>query len=417
VQALRHDPQDGLREGARGATAGRSRLGLRRILAVSELALAVVLVIGAGLMARTFRELRAIETGFEPSGVLSMTLALPSSSYSDDASVVAFFDRLVREVEALSGVEEAAVTRRVPLAGTIGDWSIDIEGYEEQPGENPHGDWQVVSPGYFEAMGIRLADGRFLTDEDHAASAPVVVVNRTMAESYWPEGALGKRFRTSGEWATIVGIVEDVRHNALVEEPRTEMYHPHAQYPVAFDFAPREMSLVVKGEGDPSGLMPSIRGVVRAMDASLPLSDVRTMDGVLSDAVAEQRFTMSLLGVFGVVAVLLAVVGIYGILSYSVSKRTHEMGIRLALGAERGTVVALVVADGFRIASGGLLLGVLLALALTRLMTSLLYAVEPLDPLTFLAVPGVLGVVALVATWIPAWRASRVPPAEALRTG
>ncbi|HEX9709036.1 MAG TPA: FtsX-like permease family protein, partial [Candidatus Thermoplasmatota archaeon] len=404
-------------EGSRGATASRARRGFRRLLAVSELALAVVLVIGAGLMARTFQALREVDTGFDPANVLSFTLSLPSSSYTDDASVVAFYDRLLRETEALEGVREAAAVRILPLTAVIGDWSIDLEGYEEQPGENPKGDWQAVTPGYFEAMGMRLVEGRLLEPRDDGTATPVVVVNRTMADAYWPDGALGRRFRAGQrEWATVVGVVEDVRHNALVEEPRTEMYHPQAQYPAAFGSAPRTMTVVLKGDADPRPLFAAVREVVRRADPSLPLSDVRTMDDVLSDAVAEQRFTATLLGIFGAVALLLAAVGIYSVLAYSVSRRTHEIGIRMALGAGRRRVLRLVVGEGMRLATLGLALGTTLAVGLTRLMTSLLFGVEPLDPLTFATVPALLAACALLATSLPALRASGVPPSEALRS-
>ena len=419
VQALRHEAQASLKEGGRGATAGRARQRFRRFLAVGELALAVVLVIGAGLMVRTFQALRAIEPGFEPAGVLSMRLSLPSSSYPTDADVVGFYDRLAREAAEVPGARSAGVVRMLPLAGTIGDWSIDLEGYEEGPGENPHGDWQSAGPGYFETMGLRLVEGRLFDATDDADAPPVVVVNRTMADTYWPDGAVGKRFRTGSQrpWTTVVGVVEDVRHNALVEEPREEMIHPHAQYPVALGFAPQTMTLVVKAEGDPAALAGPVREVIRRMDPSLPVSDVRAVEDVVADAVAGQRFTMTLLGVFGAVALALAVIGIYGVLSYAVSRRMHEMGIRQALGAERGAVVRLVVGDGMRLAAGGLALGLALAAGLTRVMASLLYGVEAVDPLTFAAVPALLLAAAFLATWLPARRASGVPPSEALRVG
>ena len=418
LQALRQDPQEGLREGGRGGTASRRRAGFRRVLAVSELAFAVVLVIGAGLMLRTFRALSTLDVGFQPEGLLSLTLSLPSTSYPDNPSVVDFFGRLQERLAAIPDVEGAAAVRVLPLTRTIGDWSIDIEGYEEQPGENPKGDWQSVTPGYFELMGIRLVEGRLLEPTDDATAPPVVVVNRTMADSYWPTGALGQRFRagSSRPWTTIVGVVEDVSRNALVEEPRTEMYHPHAQYPVSVTSAPRTMTLVVKGRGDPSALFAPVRETIRSLDARLPVSDVRSVEDVLSRAVAGERVTMTLLGIFGGVALLLAVVGIYGVLSYSVSRRQHEIGIRMALGAERGRVLGLVLREGMGLALAGLALGTAMALGLTRLMASLLYGVGPLDPLTFLAVPTLLGACALVAMAVPALRASGVPPTEALRS-
>jgi putative ABC transport system permease protein len=415
--AARQDPHAGLRETSRGATGSRARKSFRRALAVSELAFAVLLLIGAGLMVRTFQSLQRVDVGFDPENVLALTISLPTSSYPDDGSVVSFFERLLPEVEALPGIRRAAAVRILPLASGIGSWSIDIEGYEEQPGEDPQGDFQSVTPGYFETMGIRLLEGRLLEPTDDATAMPVVVINRTMADAYWPEGALGQRFRAgTPEWVTIVGVIEDVSRNALVDEARTEMYHPHNQYPIAMSYAPRTMTLVVKGAGDPRPLFPPIREVVRRVDPNLPVSGVRTVEDVLSAAVAGERFTMTLLSIFGVLALLLAVVGIYGVQAYSVSRRTHEIGIRMALGAGQRCVLSLVLRESLGMVALGLLVGTVLALGLTRLMAALLYGVGATDPLTFMAVPALLGACALLATWIPARRASGVPPTEALRS-
>jgi putative ABC transport system permease protein len=417
LQAARTDVQDGLREGGRGGTAGTGRQRVRRALATVEVALAVVLVVGAGLMVRTLGALRAVEPGFDAERVLTLKLSLPSSTYPTNEDVVAFYDRLVNEAGEIAGVRETGAVRVLPLSETIGDWSIDIEGHEEAPGENPKGDWQSVTPGYFEAMGIRLVEGRLLEASDGAAAPPVAVVNRTMAQAYWPRGALGQRFRTSQErpWVTIVGVVEDVRRNGLLDEPRTEMYHAHAQYGTVFGLVPRAMALVVKSEPDPAELVAPVRALIRRMDPSLPISEVRAMDDILSAAVAEQRFTMTLLTSFGAVALLMAAVGIYGVLAYSVTRRTHEIGIRMALGAGRARVLRLVLGEGLRLAGIGVALGMVLAAALTRVMASLLYGVAPLDPLTFALVPAVLAASALAATGLPALRASSVEPSEALR--
>jgi predicted permease len=331
--------------------------------------------------------------------------------------VVAFYDRLVADVGELPGVARAGAVRIAPLTETIGDWSIEVEGRVEAPGENPKGDWQSVTAGYFEAMGIRLLEGRFIDSSDDADAPLVAVINRTMAEAYWPEGAIGRRFRTSEErpWVTVVGVIEDVRRNALLDAPDTEMYQPEAQYPLAITGAPRTMSLVVKTEPDPAELIAPVRALIRRMDPSLPISDVRTMDDVLGSAIAEQRFTMTLLAAFGGIALLMAAVGIYGVLAYSVSRRTHEIGIRMALGAGRARVLRLVLGEGLRLAGIGVAAGVVLAVALTRVMASLLYGVTPLDPVTFVLVPAVLTVAALAATGLPALRASGVEPSEALR--
>jgi predicted permease len=417
VQAARTDVQDGLREGGRGGTAGVGRQRARRALVMAEVALAVVLVTGAGLMVRTLQALRAVDPGFDPDRVLTLKLSLPTSSYPTNEDVVAFYDRLVADLAELPGVARAGAVRIAPLTETIGDWSIEVEGRVEAPGENPKGDWQSVTAGYFEAMGIRLLEGRTIERSDGADAPLVAVINRTMAEAYWPDGAIGRRFRAGDErpWVTVVGVVEDVRRNALLEEARTEMYHPEAQYPAAFGLVPRAMSIVVKTEPVPTELVAPVRALIRRLDPSLPLSDVRTMEDVLGGSIAEQRFTTTLLATFGVTALLLAAVGIYGVLAYSVSRRTHEIGIRMALGAGRARVLRLVLGDGLRLAGFGIAAGVLLAAGLTRVMASLLYGVTPLDPLTFGLVPALLAAAALAATGLPALRASGVEPSESLR--
>jgi predicted permease len=417
AQAARAALQDGLREGGRGGTPGAARQGVRRALATAEIALAVVLVTGAGLMVRTFHALRSIDVGFDAANVLTLSVALPSASYPAPADVVAFFGRMQAGMEELPGVRGAAAVRRLPLASTIGDWSIEIEGYDEAPGENPKGDWQSVTPGYFEALGLRLVEGRPIQPSDDAGSPPVVVVNRTMAELYWPDGAIGRRFRTGDQrpWAIVVGVVEDVRRTTLLESPRTEMYHPHAQYLEAFGTTPRALSFVVKTEVDPGELVAPIRALVAGLDPALPVADVRTMDDVLASAVAEPRFTMTLLTAFGGVALLLASIGIYGVLAYSVTRRRREIGVRMALGAGRARVLKLVLGEGLSLTAVGVGAGIVGAAALTRVMTSLLFGVEPLDPLTFVLVPLVLVATALAATGLPALRASGVEPSEALR--
>jgi predicted permease len=297
-----------LKEGGR-TTVGRARQRFRQALVVTELALSVVLVIGAALMIRSFIELRRIDLGYDPSGIITMRMALPAADYPEPPTVVQFYRELQRRVESLPGVERAGLVRLLPLTGTIGDWSIQIEGREPVPNENPHGDWQVVTPGYLETMGVELAEGRFIEPSDHENGAPSVVINETMAKTYWPNGdALGRRFRMGTleqPMFTFVGIARDVRHNAAVEEPRTEMYHPHAQYPMSVGFAPQAMTLVVKTRGQPESLVPQIRAEVRALDASVPISDVQTMERVVSAAFSQPRFTTWLLGVFALLALVL----------------------------------------------------------------------------------------------------------------
>ena len=407
-----------LKEGGR-TTVGRARHRFRQSLVIAELALSVVLVIGAGLMIRSFIELRRIDLGYDASNLLTMRMALPAADYPEPERIVGFYSQLQQRIEALPGVERAGFVRLLPLTGTIGDWSIRIEGREPVPHENLHGDWQVVTPGYFEAMGMKLKAGRFLEPGDHANGIPSVVINETMAREYWPQGnALGSRFRmgtADQPYFTIVGIVQDTRHNAAVEEPRTEMYHPHAQYPLSVGFAPAGMALVVKTRGRPETMVSQIRGEVRALDQNVPISDVQTMERVVSSAFSQPRFTTWLLGIFALLALTLASIGVFGVVSYSVSQRTHEIGVRMALGARRTDVMRLIMRSALGVALVGIIVGVGAAFGLTRLMRTLVYGIGTLDPLTFALVPGVLTAVAVLASYLPARRAMRLEPQRALR--
>jgi putative ABC transport system permease protein len=333
---------------------------------------------------------------------------------------VAFYDRLLKRIEELPGVERAGATRLLPLTGEIGDWSIRIEGRVQSHHDTPNGDWQVVTPGYLEAMGIPLVRGRYLSPDDHAGAPIAVVINEAMASAYWPgEDALGKRFamgQPGAPWSTVVGIVRNVRHNAIVEETRSEMYHAHAQFPERAGFAPRAMTLTISTRAEPLALVAPIRTVVRAQSANLAISDVQTMQTVVDDAFSQPRFLAGLLLMFALVALLLGAVGIYGVIAYGVAQRRGEIGIRMALGASAGSVVGMIVRSGAALALFGVIAGVALAALLTRLVGALVYGIEPLDLPTFAAVPLVLGTVALAATWLPARRAAGIDPVEALRS-
>ncbi len=411
---------DMIKEGGR-TTSGRTRQRFRRTLVIAEIALSVVLLIGAGLMIRSYAALQRIDLGYDPSNVLTMRMSLPAldNAQPDPARGVRFYRELQRRVEALPGVRSAGLVRLLPLTATMGDWSITIEGRTSVPGENPHGDWQVVTPGYFETMGLQLMRGRFLEPGDHENGMLSVVINETMAQTYWPnQDALGKRFRqgtADQPFFTIVGIVRDVRHNAVVEEVRTEMYHPHAQYPISVGFAPQSMTLVVKTAGDPLRSLDAMRSVVRALEPDVPVSEVQTMEQVVADAFSQPRFTTFLLVLFAVIALALAAIGVYGVISYAVAQRTHELGIRVALGASWGDILGLVLGGGAVMALLGIAIGTGAALLLTRLMRTLVYGVGTLDPLTFVVVPLLLATVALIACYVPARRAARLDPLVALR--
>ncbi|NIR44189.1 MAG: ABC transporter permease [Gemmatimonadetes bacterium] len=419
LQLSRTDLVGALREGGDRGTAGREGRRFRRGLVVAEMAFSVILLVGAGLLLRSFVELRRIDLGFEPDRVLTLRLSPSLADYPEDAQVVAFYRQAVDGIEALPGVVSAAAVRVLPLSSTIGNWSITIEGRPHVREENPNGDWQVVTSGYFETMGLELVSGRFLTDADREDGPMSVVINAPMAARYWPgEEALGKRFHLSTDdrpWMTVVGVVRPVRHNAVVEEPRTEMYLPHAQMPAEVGFAPYGMTLLVKTEGDPMAMVGPVREVIRGLDPNLPVSDIRSMDDVVANALAQPRFTALLLGLFAALALLLAAIGIYGTISLHVSRRAHEIGIRMALGAQRGQVLGMILGQGMVLAVAGVAFGLLGAFFLTRTLGALVYEVDTLDPVTFAAVPVMLIMVALLACLNPARRAARLEPAATLR--
>jgi putative ABC transport system permease protein len=422
LRTLRVDLVESLREGGQQATLGGARQRLRGLLVVAEVALAVVLVIGAGLMIRSLSELGRIDLGFTPQRLLTMRLAVPTLRYDTPEKVVGFYRQLNERIRAVPGVQAAGTVRVLPLATSIGDFGLDVEGYQEGPGRFAKGDWQVASDGAFEALGTRIIRGRVFTPADSTDGALVAVVNETLARTYWtdPNAVIGGHNRVGSQknpWATVVGIVADERHNGVTGIVKEKFYIPTSQWHVATGGGlARGAFIVVRTAGDPMALAASVREAVRALDPNLPVANVRPMSEVVATALATSRLTGFLLATFAAIALILAAVGIYGVLSYLVARRTHEIGIRLAIGADRSQVVGLVLRQGLSLAAGGILVGVPAALALTRVMQSVLYQVRPSDPLTFIAVPAVLVIVALAAAGVPAFRATRVSPLIALRS-
>ncbi len=421
-EGTRVAPAHELRDGGRGATVGAARLRWRQSLVVAEVALAVVLVAGAGLMIRSVRNLFAIDAGFRAERVLTMRLSTPSTWYGDSVRVAGFWDELQRRVAALPGVQRVGAARLLPLASEMGDWGLRVEGYTPPPGEGVPGDWQVVTPGYFEAMGLRLRAGRFLDARDGMGAPQAMVINRRFAEKYLAgRDPLGARVRVGGSpdslTYTVVGVVDDVRHNALTIDVKPQFYATLAQYARAPGNTARSMSLVVRTGVDPATLVTPVRAQIRALDPRLPVSEIRTMDDVVGQSIAEPRFAMGLLGLFGVLALTLSAIGIFGIVAQVVASRSHEFGIRAALGAKPRALVALSLRAGAVQAGAGLAIGVVTALALTRVMRAFLHGVAPTDPVTFVTVLVVTGAVALAASVWPARRAGRVDPAAVLHEG
>jgi putative ABC transport system permease protein len=353
---------------------------------------------------------------------LTMRLATPSAWYPDSLRVAAFYDELQRRVAAIPRVDAVGAVRLLPLASEMGDWGLQVEGYTPPPTEGTPGDWQVVTPGYFEAMGLQRVAGRFLDARDGIDAPLTMVVNRRFAEKYFGDReALGGRVRIMGgpdsAFATVVGVVDDVRHNALTREVKPQFYATLAQFAVSPGNTRRSMSLVVRTREDPRSLIGPVRAAIHTLDPRLPVAEVRTMDEIVGASIAEPRFVMQLLALFGALAITLAAIGVFGIVSQVVASRAQEFGIRAALGASPRELVLLSVRSGVRQAAVGLALGVAVALLLTRALTTLLHGVTPNDPLTFAAVVAVTGAVALAASLGPARRAARTNPAAVLHEG
>jgi putative ABC transport system permease protein len=408
-----------LNDGGRSGTAGRARRSMRGALVVAQVAGSVLLALCAGLLVRSFIELNRIDLGFDRTNVLTAELQLPPTDYPQQADVVRFYREVTSRLAEAPGVEAVGAVRILPLTRNIGDWSITIDGRPRTREENPNGDFQAVTPGYFTAMGLRLVEGRFLTPADHENAPLVAVINETMAARYWPgERAIGKRFHMNTDerpWMTIVGIVHTVRHNAVIEPPRAEMYIPHAQLPIEVGSAPRAMTIVLKASADPLAMVGVVRQAVRDLDPNLPVSGVRTLESVTSAALAQPRFTTFLLGLVALLAIVLAAIGIYGTVTLLVAQRAREIGIRMALGAGRGTILGMVLGHGLALVAVGMVLGLAGAMLFRTVLANVVYGVSTLDPLTFALVPLALTTVALLACLNPARRAAATDPASTLR--
>jgi putative ABC transport system permease protein len=418
IQAVRMNQSETLKEGGRDSVTGRSGKRLRGLLVTAEVAVSLVLLIAAGLLINSFLRLRNIDPGFRVDHLLTMKVELPGLKYEQAPRRNEFYNNVVQRVQSLAGVHSAAVTTNVPLQNRQGNSiSIQIEGRPQlPPGQEPIVVTRIVSPGYFDTMGIPLLAGRQLTDHDAEKSPSVAVVSETMAHRHWPgEEAVGKRFAigkvtSDADWIQIVGVVKDVRQFELGAQPKAQMYFSYRQ---ADFFWPED--LVVRTDVEPASLAASVRKAVWDIDKDQPVSNIRTMEDILADSIARQRFSMLLLGVFAGVALLLAAVGIYGVMSYSVAQRTHEIGIRMALGAQTGAVLKLAVGYGLKLVLTGVLIGLVAAFVLTRLMSTLLFGVTATDPATFALISLLLISVAAIASYIPARRATKVDPLIALR--
>jgi predicted permease len=414
--ASRTDVNASLREGGRGSTQGARSHRLRAALVASEIALAFVLVAGAALMANTLVRLGRLDLGFDPGHVLTLRTPLRGPRYASHEAQSRFLQQVLARVEALPGVEAASVASGLPIQSWSGLGFVTADDPSPDPGRMPDANYLVVAPRYFRVMGIRLREGRAFSEADTVQSPGVAIVNEELARRYWPGvGAVGRRLRTgtsaSLPWLTVVGVASNVRTRGPDGTYQPELYVPYTQYP--WLLSPR--LLVVRTAGDPLATAPAVRRALLALDDTQPVSEIQALDVVAGRAASQRRFLMLLLGAFAAMALVLAATGIYGVLAHAVSRRSHEIGIRVAVGADRGDVVRLVLAQGSRIVLVGLAGGLAGALLLTRALASVLFAVSPTDPATFLLACALLGAVAALACYVPARRAASVDPVVALR--
>ena len=412
IQASKADLQGMLKEGGRGSTSRKHRA--RDLLVVADVALSLMLLIGAGLLIRSFSTLQRVSPGFQSRGVLTMQVALPALKYPNDDQVKTFFERALDEINALPGVQSTGAISDLPLSGRVHSGSFNIEGRPEVPGEEgPHGDLRAASPDYFQTMRIPLLKGRFFTEQDTREARPVAIIDETLAQHYFPnEDPLGKRVEfQQGKpiWREIVGVIGSVKHKGLDIDFKDQLIAPHAQ--VSYS----TMFLVVRTTHDPLALTSAVREAIRTVDREQPLYKVMSMEQLLAESLGQRKLSVILLGVFAAVAMVLAAVGLYGVISYSVTQRTNEIGIRLALGAEQRDIFKMVVGQGLTLTVLGIGFGLVGAFALTRVMESLLFGVTSTDPAIFVIVPLTLTGVSLGACFVPARRATRVDPMIALR--
>ncbi|HUK54672.1 MAG TPA: ABC transporter permease [Candidatus Binatia bacterium] len=418
MRAVRGVQFSSLKEGGRSNSLGPKANRTLRVLVAGEAAVCLMLLAGGGLLLRSFLRVLEVDPGFRPSGVLTMQISLPQQKYSKKEQVQTFFRQALERIRALPGVQSAGAISGLPLSDNpnSGTLTIDTQAVPMDK-RTPETDYRGATPGYMEAMGTPLLEGRFFDAHDNEMGAPVAIVDQSLARLYWPnESALGKRVKVGGmdsktPWMTIVGVVRHVHYGSLEANSRVEMYWPFAQQP----YPQSQLDLAVRTVGDPRSLATMIQREVQALDPDQPLFHVRPMEEWMADSVARRRLALILLASFAGLALLLAAVGIYGTTSFSVAQQTRDIGVRRALGAQRGDVFRLVLREGVTTVAIGAAVGIAGALAITRLIRQALFQVSAADPVTYAAVLATLTLVALLAAWLPAWRATRVEPLEALR--
>jgi predicted permease len=403
-----------LRDGGRGSTIGRDRHRARSVLVVGQVALALILLVGSGLMVRSFQQLRSVDPGFDPQGVMTFRLSPPPSKYPGGDATAQFYDQLIERLEAIPGATSAGGITNLPLTGGGAILTTQIDDFPTPEGEFPPTFLiRRATPGYFETMGMPVVEGRAFTADDHNARLGSLIISESIKRQYWPsESALGKRMTTAGAPARVVAVVGDVHDTGLEIPAEQFVYKPMLD---SVGGGVRPMMIAVRTDGDPETLVPGIRSAVEGLDPDLPITELQSMEDILGDSLSRTSFTMSLLLLAAVVALFLGSVGIYGVLSYVASQRTAEMGVRLALGADAATVRKIILSQGMLLAVIGVSMGLAGAFALGGVMSSMVYGVSPADPVTLVGVSVVFLAVAAGASLVPAARAARTPPAVALR--
>jgi putative ABC transport system permease protein len=415
LQCSRPDLAAALKEGGRGASAGAGRHRLRGILVASEVALAVILLVGAGLMVRGFRALVDRGEQLQPATLLTMRLALTESKYPEPHQRLAFYRDVLAGISVIPGVRSAAAASALPYSGHSTGWGFTIEGRPVEPGRMPTATYQVVSPAYFDTLRVPLRAGRLLAETDGRDAPKVAVISERMARRWWNnESPLGKHIKLGGPdypgpWLTIVGVVADVTHNAYEREPRRILYVPCQQAPALW------MDIAIRTAGDPLAVAPAVQAAIHSLDREQPIADLRTMARNIHNNAIGLNYMAVLMGVFGLVALVLSAVGVYGVVAYQVAEQTHDIGIRIALGARRGGVLSMVFRRGMLTIAAGLAVGLPIAWGFARLMSSLVFGVKAGDPATFLSIPAALLASAALAIYIPARRAMKIDPIVALR--
>jgi putative ABC transport system permease protein len=418
LQISKPDLNETLKEGGKGGGGGRSGRRLRSVLVVSEVALSLVLLISAGLMIRSFVNLLEVNPGFKTANILTARTSLSPQKYKEDGEVLAFYNSVVERVKALPGVQGVGLVSNLPMGGGDRSGGFIIEGRPApNPAEVPIASIRIASSDYFRTLGIPLTSGRFFTEQDTLGKPEVVIINEALARKHWPnEDPIGKRIKNPAQpglpeppWLSVVGVVGDIKHGTLTALPKPQLYFNFLQSPA------RNLSFVINTTSEPLSLGPAVRAQVLSVDKDQPLADVRSLDQIISDSLYVNRLSMVLLSILAGVALMLATVGIYGVMSYAVLQRTQELGIRMALGAQPRAILKLVLKQGLILTLIGIAIGLLAAFAATRLMTGLVFGVGVSDPTIFLAVSLLMVAVAFVATYIPARRATKVDPLIALR--